>query len=76
MPWARLARLGPASIPVILAGKIFNSWKDCLRCGRFYGIRWLQLPAAMMVSIAVHLLEVPGMLQAYRGETLKSSFFR
>ena len=76
MPWARLVRLGPGSIPVILAGKIFNSWKDCVRSGRSYGIRWSQLPAAMFISIAVHLLEVPGMLQAYRGRWLKSSFFR
>jgi hypothetical protein len=76
LPWARLVRIGPGSIPVILAGKIFNSLKDCVRCGRSYGIRWPQLPAAMFVSIAVHLPEVPGMLQVYRGGCLKGSSFQ
>lgn len=76
LPWARLARLGRVSIPVIVAGKIFDSWKDCVRCGQSYGVRWFQLPAAMFVSIAVHLLEVPGMMRAYEGTTLRNSFFR
>ena len=76
LPWARLARLGPVSIPLMLAGKIFGSWQDCVRCWRPYGIRWFQLPAAMLISVAVHLLEVPGMLQAYDGRVLESSFFR
>jgi len=76
LPWARLARLGPVSIPVILAGKIFDSWKDCVRCGPVYGIRWWQLPASLCVSIAVHMLEIPGMWRAYEGKILRSSFFR
>ena len=76
LPWAGLTRLGRVSIPLILAGKIFDSWKDCLRCGRAYGIRWWQLPAAMCVSIALHMMEVPGMWRAYEGKILRSSFFR
>jgi hypothetical protein len=76
LPWARLARLGPLSIPLILAGKIFDSWADCLRCGRYYDIRWFELPAAMLVSIAVHLREVPGMMRAYGRGGLKRSSFR
>jgi hypothetical protein len=76
LPWARLIRLGRVSIPLVLAGKVFNSWGDCWRCGRAYGIRWFQLPAALLVSIAVHALEVPGMWQAYQGRTLERSFFR
>lgn len=76
LPWARLARLGPVSIPLILAGKVLDSWQDCVRCGPAYGIRWWQLPAAMFVSIAVHLLEVPGMLRAYQRSVLDGSFFR
>jgi hypothetical protein len=76
LPWAKLAQLGPLSIPLILAGKIFDSWRDCVRCGRFYGVRWFQLPAAMLLSIGVHLLEFPGMLRAYHGGGLKESFFR
>ncbi len=76
LPWSRLARLGPMSIPVILAGKILDSWKDCVRCGRSYGIQWFQLPAALAISIGVHLLEVPGMLNAYMHLDVKKSSFR
>jgi hypothetical protein len=76
LPFAGLARLGPLSIPVILAGKILASWRDCFRCGRFYGVRWFQLPAAMLISIAVHLMEVPGMWRAYQGGGLRKSSFR
>jgi hypothetical protein len=76
LPWAKLARLGPLSIPLILAGKIFSSWGDCVRCGRFYGVRWFQLPAAMLMSVGVHLLEFPGMWRAYQGGGLKESSFR
>jgi glycosyltransferase involved in cell wall biosynthesis len=76
LPWARLARFGPIAIPLILAGKIFDSWKDCLRCGRSYRIHWFELPAAMLASIAIHLLEVPGMWRGYYGRGLRNSHFR
>ena len=76
LPWARLARVGRVSIPLILAGKILNSWKDCFRGAVSYGIEWFQLPAALAISIAVHILEVPGMLCAYAGGGLKGSSFR
>lgn len=76
LPWAKLAQLGRCSIPVILAGKILNSWRDCVRCGRSYGLRWFQVPAAMLLSIGIHLLEYPGMLRAYRGTGLGESLFR
>lgn len=33
-----------------------------------YGIHWWQLPATMFVSIAVHLLEVPGMFASLPGQ--------
>lgn len=76
LPYAWLARLGRASIPVILAGKITESWRDCVRCGRYYGVPWYAVPAAMLLSIGIHSLEIPGMLQAYRGMRLEQSLFR
>lgn len=76
LPYAWLARLGRVSIPVILAGKIIDSWRDCVRCGRNYGISWYALPVAMLLSVGIHSLEVPGMLRAYKGSGLRHSFFR
>jgi hypothetical protein len=62
---ARLVRLGPASIPLILAGRVLESWGSCVRAGRHYGLRWFELPAAFATAVAVHLLEIPGMLEAF-----------
>jgi hypothetical protein len=76
LPYAWLARLGWLSIPPILMGKIIDSWRDCVRCGDYYGVPWYELPAAMLLSIGIHALEIPGMLQAYAGTGLKQSFFR
>jgi Glycosyl transferase family 2 len=76
LPYAWLARLGWLSIPPILMGKIIDSWRDCVRCGDYYGVRWFELPIAMLLSIGIHALEVPGMLQAYAGTGLRQSSFR
>ena len=76
LPYASLVRFGRASIPLVIAGKIVNSWRDCLRCGKNYGVSWLGLPAAMLLSIGIHSMEIPGMLRAFEGAGLKRSFFR
>lgn len=76
LPYAWLARLGPVSILPILAGKVIDSWRDCVRCGRLYGVSWYAVPVAMVLSVGLHALEVPGMLRAFRGTGLKESFFR
>ncbi|MCY7303213.1 MAG: hypothetical protein LH654_09305 [Thermoleophilia bacterium] len=47
-----------------------------LRCGKHYRVTGPALPAAMVLSILLHLLEVPGMLQAYRRARLEGSAFR
>jgi len=76
LPYAWLARIGRLGIVPILGGKVLNSWGDCLRCGRQYNVRWFELPFAALLSVVVHLLEIPGMLQAYRGGGLRTSAFR
>lgn len=76
LPYAWLARLGRPAILPILLGKLLDSWRDCIRCSHQYGVRWFELPFAMLTSVGVHLLEIPGMLQAYRDGGLRSSRFR
>lgn len=75
LPYSWLVRLGRIGIVPLLAGKILNSWWDCIRCGRAYGIRWYEVPVVMMASVGLNLLEVPGMLAAFRmGEFGKTCF--
>ncbi len=76
LPYAWLARLGWLGIPPILAGKILDSWRDCARCGHHYDLRWYGLPGAMLASVAFHILEIPGMLQAFQDGGLEESAFR
>jgi GT2 family glycosyltransferase len=65
-PYAWLTRLGILSIPFIIAGRTLHSWKDCVRAGHHFGLRWFELPAAFAIAVAVHVLEVGGMMAAFR----------
>jgi hypothetical protein len=76
MPHAWLVRLGYISIPMIVAGKTFDNWRDCLRCARHYGVRWYQVPFAMALSVVLHLMELPGMIRAFRGLPLTRTAYR
>jgi hypothetical protein len=76
MPYAWLVRLGYAAIPIIVAGKVLDNWADCLRCARRYRVRWYELPLAMALSAALHLWEIPGMIQAFRGRPITRTAYR
>lgn len=76
LPYASLVRAGAVSIPLIVAGKLFNTWRDCVRCGRFYAVQWHELPLAFAAAVAVQVMEVPGMLAAYRGKNVGPSAYR
>jgi len=76
LPYSGLVRLGPLSIPAIWAGKLWNCWMDCLRCGRQYGLRWFEVPLALAAACVVISMEVPGMWVAYRREKLSATAYR
>jgi len=74
--YAWLIRLGRIGIAPLLAGKILTSWWDCIRCGRAHGVRWYELPVVMTAAVGLALLEVPGMLAAFRGSESGGTCFR
>ena len=76
LPYAGLVRAGVMAIPLIVAGKILDSVRDCLRCFRHYNVKWYELPLALALTVVTHLLEIPGMLAAYRNQTLKATAYR
>jgi hypothetical protein len=76
MPWAWMARLGVASIPLFVAARTVDSWWDALRAGRHYGLRWYEQPVAFALAIVVHVLEIAGMRQAFRDEPITSTAYR
>ncbi len=65
VPHAWMLRLGMLSIPLIVASRTVDSWWDCIRAGRYYGLRWFEMPAAFAIAVVVHLLEVGGMRAAF-----------
>ena len=76
LPYARLVRAGLIAIPLIVAGKTLNSMRDCLRCFRQYNVKTYELPLAFALIMVTHLLEIPGMLSAYRGQVLTATAYR
>lgn len=62
---AWILRLGAFSIPLIVAARTLDSFRDCIRAGRYYGLRWFELPAALVAAVYVHLLEIGGMASAF-----------
>jgi hypothetical protein len=64
VPHAWMTRLGVLSVPLIVSARILDSFRDCLRVGRQYGVRWFEMPLAFAAAIAVHLLEIGGMRAA------------
>ena len=76
LPYAGLVRAGVMAIPFIVAGKAFDSVRDCLRCFRHYNVKTYELPLALALTVVTHLLEIPGMLAAYRGQTVGATAWR
>lgn len=64
---AWMFRLGILGLPLILAMSVLGSWKRCLRQASWYGLRWFEVPAALAVAVPAHMLEIPGILLAFRG---------
>lgn len=76
LPYAGLVRVGMGAIPVVWAGKQWNSWMDCLRCFGQYKVKWYELPAAFLLSCVVISMELPGMWLAYQRKGLGETAYR
>ena len=76
MPQAWLVDLGRWSIALIVLGKTWNCWRDCVRCWRAYGLRRYELPLALAVAPIVIALEIPGMWAAFANRELSATAYR
>jgi hypothetical protein len=68
---AWMYRLGNFGIPLIVGMAILDSWRRTIRLGPRYGIRWFEVPVAMAVAVRAHLMEIPGLRTAMRGEWIE-----
>ena len=76
LPYAGLVRAGVIAIPFIVAGKTLDRIRDCLRCFRHYNVKMYELPLALALTVITHVLEIPGMLAAYRGRSIGATAYR
>jgi cellulose synthase/poly-beta-1,6-N-acetylglucosamine synthase-like glycosyltransferase len=76
VPYAWLTRLKYASIPLFFAARVLTGISDCLRCARSSAVRWYELPAVFGGAIITRVLEVPGMVDAFRGREIKKTAYR
>lgn len=76
LPYARLIQIGILAIPLIVTGKTLDTLRDCFRCFRHYNVKTYELPLALAFTIVTHILEIPGMLAAYRGQCVGATAWR
>jgi hypothetical protein len=76
LPYAGLIRMGLIAIPLIVAGKTFDSARDCFRCFRHYNVKLHELPLALALTVVTHVLEIPGMWQAFRRKSIQATQYR
>lgn len=76
MPYAWMARFGYFSIPLFFMARLANTWYLELRYHRQYDVAWYELPVAFLVAIAIHVMELPGMVRAIRGNPLTETAYR
>lgn len=76
MPYAWLTRFGVLSIPAIVAGKTLDSWANVFRCASAYRVRWYETPLALGFALVLHLMEIPGMWQAFERRLIVETAYR
>lgn len=76
MPYAGLVRMGRLAIPLVVAGKTLNIWLDSLRCWRYFGLRFYELPLAFVFGAILAAMEIPGMWTAFGNREISPTEYR
>jgi hypothetical protein len=75
-PYAWALRLGYAAVPIFVLGQTLLTARRCWLWHRYYGVRLYELPAALVLALMTHMMEVPGIVQALRGQPVGTTQFR
>ena len=75
-PYGWVVRLRYGSIPIFVLGQTLLTARRCVLRHRHYGVRWYELPAALALAFVTHAMEVPGMIRAFRGESVGATKYR
>ncbi len=74
--FSKLLRIGPLLIPAMVAYRTARRVFEVCRSARHLDVRWYEVPLALASAVILHLLEVPGMWNAFRNEAFDSTLFR
>lgn len=75
-PHAWLLRLGYLSIPIFVVTKSILAAKRIVVRGPDHGLRWYHVPGSVAAAVVRHVLEVPGMILAFRDQPVRDTKFR
>jgi hypothetical protein len=75
-PYSWLAKGGVISIPVFVAGRIYDRLCDAVRCYRHYEVPWYELPITAVLALVTQAMEAGGMYAAFQGRPLASTMWR
>lgn len=76
MSHAWMARFGYFSVPLFFTARLLLTWWLCLRNFRDYDVAFYELPAALGVAVAIHIMELPGMIQAVNDTPIADTAYR
>jgi len=76
LPLAWVANLSYLSIPLFFIGRVLLTWWLCLRFFSDYRVAWYELPLALTAAVAIHIMEIPGMVCAIRGQPIQDTAYR
>jgi glycosyltransferase involved in cell wall biosynthesis len=74
--FTRILKLGPVTIPAVVAYRIVRRWIEVCRSAPHHDVTWYELPIALLAAIGLHLLEIPGMWAAFREKPFASPLYR
>ncbi len=75
-PYAWLVRLRYLSIPIFVVAKTLLTARRCWLRRKHFAVRWYEVPVAVAAGFVRHLLETPGMVMAFRGQSAPESAHR
>jgi hypothetical protein len=76
LPYGWMVRCGYLSIPIFLAARIVESWLRVLRFHRSYEVRWYEIPLVFGLAIVLHIMEIPGMINAVQRHPITQTAYR
>jgi hypothetical protein len=75
LPYAWLARLGLLRSRCSPWPRLWIVDRIVSDAAEQYRVRWYELPVAFCLAVVVHVMEIPGMISAFRGQEITETAY-